>query len=43
MGVRKGHSDPTFIKALVNCEIAPIPAVRGTAMEPRDSTLSRRS
>jgi len=46
---RRNDGDPqrggdlTFIKALVNGEIAPIPAVRGTAMEPRDSTLSRRS
>jgi len=23
MGVRKGHSDPTFIKALVNGKVAP--------------------
>jgi len=24
MGVRKGHSDPTFIKALVNGKVAPM-------------------
>ena len=28
MGVRKGHSDPTFIKALVNGKVAPTPAVQ---------------
>jgi hypothetical protein len=30
--------EPTFAEAVVNSEVAPIPAVHGTAMEPRRST-----
>jgi hypothetical protein len=33
MGVRKGHSDPIFIKALVHGKVAPIPAVRVIASD----------
>jgi hypothetical protein len=32
--------EPTFAEAVVNSEVAPKPAVRKTAMEPRGSTQS---
>jgi len=40
MGVRKGHSDPTFIKAPVNGKVAPIPAVRRTIGTDGDRSIS---
>ena len=41
-GLQKGGI-PTLINALVNGEVAPIPAVRGTAIELQGSTLSGHS
>ena len=43
MKVRKGGGDPTFINALVNGEVAPIPDLPALAPEPEGSTQSRRS